>query len=120
MIPPLLPLPLINLITPTITGRQQAKITGQRLQKLAESYNQGKGFRYTSLIHSTMSRAVETSTIVHEFVLPDEPMNSDPMLIEGAPIPPEPPIGGWRPEPSVSIRFNPFPRVNSGLIGVIC
>lgn len=39
-----------------ISGREQAELTGQRLAAL--------GFKYDVLIHSSMSRAVETANII--------------------------------------------------------
>ena len=44
-----------------------------------------------------MSRAQETAKIIEKF-LPNVPVEDDGLLIEGAPIPPEPPIGNWRSE----------------------
>ncbi|KAK3083970.1 hypothetical protein FSP39_006095 [Pinctada imbricata] len=75
----------------TALGRKQAAYTGQRLKDM--------GYNYTDLISSTMARAVETSDIIHKF-LPNLSIERDPLLCEGAPIPPEPPVGHWRPEKS--------------------
>lgn len=74
----------------TELGRKQAHFTGLRLQEL--------GLPYTKLISSTMTRANETAKIIHQS-LPTLPMCECPLLEEGAPIPPEPPVGNWRPEP---------------------
>lgn len=48
-----------------------------------------------------MTRAQETADIIHKH-LPDLPRESSDLLREGAPIPPEPPVGHWRPERHVS------------------
>lgn len=56
---------------------------------------------YTLIVRSTMSRAQETSKIIEKF-LSDVPVVDDGLLIEGAPIPPEPPLGHWRSEQYVS------------------
>lgn len=69
-------------------GREQAAMTGKRLKEL--------DFDYTNLIHSTMTRAMETAKIIKEF-LPSIPVIECSLLEEGAPIPPEPPVGHWRP-----------------------
>ncbi len=71
---------------------QQAEETGKRLKVLNHSYKR--------MIHSDMTRARETAEIIQKH-LPDVPMEIDEILQEGAPIPPEPPIGNWRAEPEV-------------------
>jgi len=48
-----------------------------------------------------MTRALETSKIIEQS-LTDVPVESDCLLVEGAPIPPEPPIGQWKSEKHVS------------------
>uniref|UniRef100_A0A0B6ZG88 Serine/threonine-protein phosphatase PGAM5, mitochondrial n=1 Tax=Arion vulgaris TaxID=1028688 RepID=A0A0B6ZG88_9EUPU len=73
----------------TSLGRAQAELTGQRLKEL--------DLPYTILISSTMTRALETAELVHKY-LPDIEHVTDDSLREGAPIPPEPPLGSWRPE----------------------
>lgn len=85
-----------NMDTPTDAGRnltglgrEQAHCTGERLKEL--------GFPYDKLISSTMTRAVETAAIIHKYV-PELEWNQTDLLREGAPIPPEPPIGHWREE----------------------
>lgn len=70
-------------------GQEQAEITGNRLKAL--------DFPYTVMVNSTMTRATETADIIAKY-LPKVPRKSTDMLREGAPIPPEPPIGHWRPE----------------------
>ncbi|KAG7303345.1 hypothetical protein JYU34_011834 [Plutella xylostella] len=77
--------------TLTELGRKQADLTGQRLAKL--------GIKWDVLVRSTMTRAQETATIIAKH-LPENLTVKDCQLIEeGAPIPPEPPVGHWRPEP---------------------
>ncbi|XP_078277602.1 serine/threonine-protein phosphatase PGAM5, mitochondrial isoform X2 [Rhinoraja longicauda] len=73
----------------TALGREQAELTGQRLASL--------GLNYDILIHSSMTRAKETATIIHKY-LPDPEMLSCDLLREGAPIEPDPPITHWKPE----------------------
>ncbi|XP_063929716.1 serine/threonine-protein phosphatase Pgam5, mitochondrial isoform X2 [Zophobas morio] len=75
--------------TLTRLGKVQAEYTGKRLQEL--------GFPYTSMVKSTMSRAQETGSIIST-CLPQVPVNSCDLLVEGAPIPPEPPVGHWKQE----------------------
>ncbi|XP_076646916.1 serine/threonine-protein phosphatase Pgam5, mitochondrial [Halictus rubicundus] len=77
----------------TELGRKQAETTGKRLQEL--------GFPYSLIVRSTMTRAQETSKII-EGSLSNIAVEDDPFLTEGAPIPPEPPIGHWKSE----IRFH--------------
>ena len=73
-------------------GREQAALTGQRLADM--------NYPYTKLISSTMTRAKETADIIHKY-LPELPREETDMLREGAPIPPEPASGAWRPEAHV-------------------
>ncbi|XP_074642677.1 serine/threonine-protein phosphatase PGAM5, mitochondrial-like isoform X2 [Tubulanus polymorphus] len=75
--------------TLTSLGQEQAAFTGKRLQEL--------GFDYDFMVYSTMPRATETAEIIHKF-LPNVEMTSCNFLREGSPIPPEPPIGNWKPE----------------------
>ncbi|XP_022902844.1 serine/threonine-protein phosphatase Pgam5, mitochondrial isoform X2 [Onthophagus taurus] len=69
-------------------GRTQAEWTAKRLREL--------GLPYTDIIKSTMSRAQETGHVISQH-LPDVPVKECHMLREGAPIPPEPPVGHWKP-----------------------
>lgn len=77
----------------TDLGREQARLTGERLSELGE--------KYTTIHYSTMPRATETANIISK-ILPDIPMKSCEMLREGAPIRPEPPHSAWKPEEYVS------------------
>ena len=72
-----------------IAGREQAEMTGARLLDL--------NYPYTKMISSTMTRARETADIIHK-QMPDLPREESDFLREGAPIPPEPPSGSWKPE----------------------
>ena len=76
-------------------GMEQADLTGQRIQDL--------GHPYTTIIHSSMKRAIETAAIVHKH-LPDLPIVQCDLLREGAPWPPEPPSRNWRPEYKVCLK----------------
>ncbi|GFU59398.1 hypothetical protein NPIL_511771 [Nephila pilipes] len=73
----------------TPLGHQQAAMVGQRLKQL--------NFKYTTLIHSSMTRAKETANIVLKY-LPTIPVETTDLLQEGNPIPSEPPMGTWREE----------------------
>lgn len=76
----------------TELGREQADLTGRRLKDLMSK------FKFTKLIHSDVVRAIETANIIRTHLPQDLPVSVDPLLAEGAPIPPEPPVGHWRPE----------------------
>ncbi|XP_033219450.1 serine/threonine-protein phosphatase PGAM5, mitochondrial-like isoform X2 [Belonocnema kinseyi] len=80
----------------TKLGRKQAECTGKRLAEL--------GLPYSLIVKSTMSRAQETASIIEEF-LPKVETKNDSILVEGFPIPPEPPVGHWRPESSDGPRI---------------
>lgn len=73
----------------TELGQKQAICVGEHLKKI--------NFPYTTLIHSTMTRAIETANIIHAQI-PDTPMQSCDLLREGAPIPPDPPVTHWQPD----------------------
>ncbi|KAF4524269.1 hypothetical protein B566_EDAN012032 [Ephemera danica] len=76
--------------TLTELGKRQADLTGRRLAELA--------LPYSVLVRSTMTRAIETAEIIAKHLPPDLPGETCALLHEGAPIPPEPPVGHWRPE----------------------
>lgn len=79
----------------TELGRTQAKLSGQRLAELKIPID--------DVVISTMTRAQETGKIILE-QLPHRDqlaIQNDSLIEEGAPIPPEPKVGHWRPEPSV-------------------
>nr|XP_045015658.1 serine/threonine-protein phosphatase PGAM5, mitochondrial-like [Jaculus jaculus] len=73
----------------TPLGRQQAELTGLRLASL--------GFRFDRLVHSSMSRAVETSDIIGRH-LPGVPRAGTDLLREAAPARPDPPPARGKPE----------------------
>lgn len=73
----------------TNLGRQQADYVGKRIKELE--------LPYTFMLNSTMTRAIETSDIMYKH-LPQIPRKTCAMIREGAPCPPEPPVGHWRPE----------------------
>jgi len=76
----------------TKLGREQAALTGLRLNELASKIN------FTKMHKSTMIRAVQTADIIKSQLTKEIPVSIDPLLCEGAPIPPEPPVGHWKPE----------------------
>lgn len=77
----------------TDLGREQARLTGERLRELGQKYD---------IIHySTMPRATETANVISK-CLPDIPTKNCDLLREGAPIRPEPPHSTWKPEEYVS------------------
>ncbi|XP_012216059.1 serine/threonine-protein phosphatase Pgam5, mitochondrial isoform X2 [Linepithema humile] len=87
----------------TELGRKQADATGKRLAKLQ--------LPYSLIVKSTMTRALETSKIIEQSLI-DVPVESDCLLVEGAPIPPEPPIGQWKSEkhdgPRIEAAFRKY------------
>ncbi|XP_015593035.1 serine/threonine-protein phosphatase Pgam5, mitochondrial [Cephus cinctus] len=85
----------------TDLGRRQAEATGKRLAEL--------GMPYSLIIRSTMARAQETSKIIEKSIS-DVPVEDDSLLIEGAPIPPEPSIGHWKSE---RYFFQDGPRIEA-------
>ncbi|KAG7204674.1 hypothetical protein KM043_005089 [Ampulex compressa] len=85
----------------TELGRKQANATGKRLKEL--------NFPYSSIIVSSMTRAQETADIINE-TLAHPNIVTDTLLVEGAPIPPEPPIGHWKSE---SNFFQDGPRIEA-------
>lgn len=74
-------------------GKKQAETTGKRLAEL--------NLPYSLIVRSTMTRALETSQIIEKNLI-NVPVENDSLLVEGAPIPPEPPIGQWKSEKHVS------------------
>lgn len=80
----------------TELGRKQAAFTGDRLKTM--------NLPWDKIIRSTMTRAQETGKIIST-KLPNVPIENCSLIEEGAPIQPEPAIGHWRPEPSVSRCF---------------
>ncbi|XP_045523193.1 serine/threonine-protein phosphatase Pgam5, mitochondrial isoform X1 [Pieris brassicae] len=75
----------------TELGRQQAELTGKRLAEL--------DIKWDLLVRSTMTRAQETAKIIGKYLPSDIEIKDCQLIEEGAPIPPEPPVGHWRPEP---------------------
>ncbi|KFP89558.1 hypothetical protein N311_08948, partial [Apaloderma vittatum] len=75
--------------TLTPLGREQAELTGQRLASL--------GLKFDQIIHSSMTRATETTEIISKH-LPGVKKISTDLLREGAPIEPDPPVSHWKPE----------------------
>ncbi|XP_045490549.1 serine/threonine-protein phosphatase Pgam5, mitochondrial isoform X3 [Pieris rapae] len=81
----------------TELGRQQAELTGKRLAEL--------DIKWDLLVRSTMTRAQETAKIIAKHLPSDIEIKDCQLIEEGAPIPPEPPVGHWRPEPKDSARI---------------
>jgi serine/threonine-protein phosphatase PGAM5 len=81
----------------TDLGRQQSKQTGQRLAELKIPID--------NFVISTMARAQETGKIILDQLPQKEQISiqNDSLIEEGAPIPPEPKVGHWRPEPAVKL-----------------
>ncbi|XP_016001493.2 serine/threonine-protein phosphatase PGAM5, mitochondrial isoform X3 [Rousettus aegyptiacus] len=75
--------------TLTPLGREQAELTGLRLASL--------GLKFNKIVHSSMTRAVETTDIISKH-LPGVSTVSTDLLREGAPIEPDPPVSHWKPE----------------------
>lgn len=83
----------------TDLGRKQAELTGLRLK--------ASGMHFDSIICSNMTRAIETAEIVVKHM--DQPElcieTQDPVLREGAPCLPEPPVSNWHPDLHVSYNI---------------
>ncbi|XP_072934264.1 serine/threonine-protein phosphatase Pgam5, mitochondrial isoform X2 [Epargyreus clarus] len=77
--------------TLTEIGRIQAELTGKRLAAL--------DIKWDLLVRSTMTRAQETAKLIAKHLPKDIEVRDCQLIEEGAPIPPEPPVGHWRPEP---------------------
>ncbi|XP_068946964.1 serine/threonine-protein phosphatase PGAM5, mitochondrial isoform X3 [Petaurus breviceps papuanus] len=75
--------------TLTELGREQAELTGGRLASL--------GVKFDKIVHSSMTRAIETTDIISKH-LPGVNRISTDLLREGAPIEPDPPVSDWKPE----------------------
>ncbi|XP_044296928.1 serine/threonine-protein phosphatase PGAM5, mitochondrial isoform X2 [Varanus komodoensis] len=73
----------------TQLGREQAELTGKRLASL--------GLKFDKIVHSSMTRATETTNIISKH-LPGVKKQSTDLLCEGAPIEPNPPSAHWKPE----------------------
>ncbi|XP_073832530.1 phosphoglycerate mutase 5 isoform X1 [Musca autumnalis] len=81
----------------TTRGRLQAQYTGKRLKEL--------GIKWDKVIASTMTRAQETCDIIlKEIDFDPKDVKHCAFIREGAPIPPQPPVGHWRPEESQFFR----------------
>jgi len=74
----------------TELGRKQALYTGERLSQL--------NLPWTSITQSTLTRAVETCSLIQKHLPANIPLKSSDMLVEGAPVPPDPPNKHWKPE----------------------
>uniref|UniRef100_A0A0N5A4Z5 Serine/threonine-protein phosphatase PGAM5, mitochondrial n=1 Tax=Parastrongyloides trichosuri TaxID=131310 RepID=A0A0N5A4Z5_PARTI len=72
----------------TDLGKKQAVLLGKRLSQ--------NGVHFDKVIYSTMNRATETAQIMMNEMKQIE-SSCDSMLEEGAPYPPEPAVGHWRP-----------------------
>ena len=75
-----------------IIGNEQTDLTGRRLSELT------KKIKFTKLTNSSMIRAIQSANNIVRHLPEDLPRFEDPLLCEGAPIPPEPPVGHWKPE----------------------
>ena len=74
----------------TSLGRSQAEMTGLRLAELS--------LPYTHILHSDMTRAVQTAGIIAKQLPQVKVLPSDGILREGAPIKPEPKVDSWKPD----------------------
>ena len=72
----------------TELGREQLDITGARLRELGSCFDR--------MVASTMTRAQESASIVHKH-FPELSVECEPLLEEGAPVKPEPPVENWSP-----------------------
>lgn len=74
----------------SIAGRKQALFTGERLSVL--------NYPWTTITQSTLTRAMETCSIIQKQLPANIPLTSSDLLIEGAPIQPDPPSNHWKPQ----------------------
>ncbi|CAG9806203.1 unnamed protein product [Chironomus riparius] len=75
----------------TELGREQAKISGLRLNELK--------IPITNFVMSTMTRAQETGIIILDQLVDKKfKIENCSLIEEGAPIPPEPKVGHWKPQ----------------------
>ena len=79
----------------TALGRLQAAATGARLRSRLEALQVDPPVQ---IVHSNMSRAVQTAQIIRDAAFPALPLVCDADLREGAPAVPEP--NWWRPNAS--------------------
>lgn len=87
-----------NKLTPM--GQEQARLTGARLQEMADA----GGFRFARVWHSDQTRAAETAALIHEQLSgtedkPKPPMHVDSLIREGDPIQPVPASSAYKPAP---------------------
>ncbi|XP_037933388.1 serine/threonine-protein phosphatase Pgam5, mitochondrial isoform X2 [Teleopsis dalmanni] len=77
----------------TDRGKKQSKYTGKRLKEL--------DIKWEKIVVSTMTRAQETADVLlKEIDYNPKVIKHCSFIREGAPIPPQPPVGHWRPEKS--------------------
>lgn len=83
----------------TELGREQAIMTGKRLKELQ--------LPITNVVISTMTRAQETGKLILKQLdhLDNLVVENDSLIEEGAPVPPEPKVGHWRPQNYVKFKF---------------
>lgn len=75
-------------------GIEQAHLTGKRLKAMNKKFD--------GITHSIMPRAVETATILRQYL--NISMTADDMLIEGGPVVPKPTITYWGlPDPAYHV-----------------
>ena len=104
----------------TDLGREQANITGKRLSELVKHIrnktpkddNGNQPPLTLNLVKSTMTRATQTANIILKHFPEVTEHQSDDLIREGAPCPPDPPFPEWDPSPSV--------RVNGCLMFIYC
>ena len=82
----------------TELGHQQAAATGKRLNELQTA----KKKKFNVIVHSTMTRAIQTTEDIIKGLDMVPEVNSCDMLQEGAPYCPEPSSSSWKPENYVS------------------
>jgi serine/threonine-protein phosphatase PGAM5 len=84
-----------KVLTPL--GREQARITGRRLNEIYGSNSIIPGNKIDNIIYSTMTRATETSNIIREELPTGIPADPSESIREGAVYPPVPIHPTWRP-----------------------
>lgn len=80
-----------------ILGKEQAAFLGKRFAL--------SNLKIDKVVMSTMNRATETAQIMLNEMEKSIPSNSDSIIEEGAPYPPEPPHSTWKPRHRVFLTF---------------
>ena len=84
-----------RVLTPL--GREQAKLTGRRLNEMYGSSSSIPGRKIDNIVYSTMTRAIETCNLIREELPPEIPAKPSESIREGCVYPPVPQHPTWQP-----------------------